>query len=260
MSSARLFEGRFEGKCVMITGGASGIGAATARLMVAEGARVALADRNVALAETLRHELGDAACVVALDVTDEQAWQDACDSVVARLGGLHVLVNSAGISVPANIEEASFTHWRQTMAINADGVFLGCKHGVATIKRFGGGAIVNLASTLGARPGAFYAAYSASKAAVLAITRSTALHCAERRYGIRCNAVLPGATHTPMVDVYLDNAPDREGLLSQFAASHPLGRIGRPEDIAQAIMYLASSQADWVTGVALPVDGGFLAA
>jgi len=251
---------RFEGRCVMITGGASGIGAATARLMAAEGARVALADRNVELAGRVRDEIGAAAVVVPLDVTDEVSWESACSAVVEAFGALHVLVNSAGISVPANIEDATLEHWRQTMAINADGVFLGCKHGVATIRRFGGGAIVNLASTLGARPGAMYAAYSASKAAVLAITRSTALHCAERKYGIRCNAVLPGATHTPMVDVYLDNAPDRDALMAQFAASHPLGRIGRAEDVAQGIMYLASPQAEWVTGVALPVDGGFLAA
>lgn len=251
---------RFEGSSVMITGGASGIGAATARMMVAEGARVAIADRNVELSRQLQAELGAAAAVVPLDVTDETSWQAACRSVVEAFGALHVLVNSAGISVPASVEDASLEHWRQTMAINADGVFLGCKHGVATIKRFGGGAIVNLASTLGARPGAVYAAYSASKAAVLALTRSTALHCAQQKYNIRCNAVLPGATHTPMVDIYLDNAPDREALMAQFAASHPLGRIGRPEDVANGILYLASPQAEWVTGVALPVDGGFLAA
>lgn len=243
----------------MITGGASGIGAATARLLAAEGARVVLADRNTGLAETVAREIGSAASTVALDVTDERSWEAACARAVENLGALHVLVNSAGISVPANVEDATFALWRETQAINADGVFLGCKHGVATIKRFGGGAIVNLASTLGARPGAMYAAYSASKAAVLAITRSTALHCAERGYGIRCNAVLPGATHTPMVDVYLENAPDRAALLAQFASSHPLGRIGRAEDIAKGILYLASSDADWVTGVALPIDGGFLA-
>jgi 3(or 17)beta-hydroxysteroid dehydrogenase len=159
---------RFEGRSVMITGGASGIGAATARLMAMEGARVAIADRNVDLARQLQAEIGAAAIVVPLDVTDESSWQEACRAVVDAFGSLHVLVNSAGISVPANVEDATLEHWRQTMAINADGVFLGCKHGVATIKRFGGGAIVNLASTLGARPGAIYVAYSASKAAVLA--------------------------------------------------------------------------------------------
>jgi 3(or 17)beta-hydroxysteroid dehydrogenase len=251
---------RFDGRCVMITGGASGIGAATAALLAAEGARVALADLDLAGAETMARRIGTAALAVALDVTSEASWIVACEQVAEAFGALHVLVNSAGISVPATVEAASHEHWRQTLAINADGVFLGCKHGVRIIKGCGGGAIVNIASTLGARPGSQYVAYSASKAAVLAITRSTALHCAEQKYGIRCNAVLPGATHTPMVDVYLDNAPDRQALMARFEAVHPLGRIGRPEDIAQAIAYLASDQSSWVTGVALPVDGGFLAA
>ncbi len=246
-----------------VTGGASGIGAATARLMASEGAAVVLADRNVDLAESLGGEIaaeGARALAVALDVTSEASWEEAVGKCEAEFGALSVLVNSAGISVPANVEDASFEHWRETMAINADGVFLGCKHGVRSIRKHGGGAIVNIASTMAARPGAAYVAYAASKAAVVAITRSTALHCAERGYGIRCNAVLPGATHTPMVDTYLDNAPDADALLAQFTSVHPLGRIGKAEDIAAGIAYLASSAADWVTGVSLPIDGGFLAA
>ncbi|MEZ5559002.1 MAG: glucose 1-dehydrogenase [Pseudomonadales bacterium] len=255
MSSAR-----FSGRCVLISGGASGIGAATARMMAAEGARVLLGDVDLELARTVAGEIGTTARALHLDVTDEASWQNACATALREFGALHVLVNSAGISVPANVEEATLEHWRQTMSINADGVFLGCKHGVRAIRTCGGGAIVNLASTLGARPGSIYAAYSASKAAVLAVTRSTALHCAEQRYAIRCNAVLPGATHTPMVDAYLDNAPDPAALMAQFESVHPLGRIGRPEDIAHGVLYLASDDAAWVTGVALPVDGGFLAA
>jgi len=201
---------------------------------------------------------------VRLDVRDETSWQAALRAAIDRFGALHVLVNSAGISVPANVEDATLEHWRATMSINADGVFLGCKHGVATMKGFTktgpAGAIVNLASTLGAKPGSAYVAYSASKAAVIAVTRSTALHCAERKLNIRCNAVMPGATHTPMVDVYFRNAPDAEALKRQFDSIHPLGRMGRADDIAKGIAYLASGDADWVTGVALPIDGGFLAA
>jgi 3(or 17)beta-hydroxysteroid dehydrogenase len=250
---------RLEGRVVLITGGASGIGAATAQLMAGEGARVVVADRNAEGARAVARSLAGALATM-LDVTDETSWEAACAEVLERFGALHVLVNSAGISVPATVEEATLEHWRETMAINADGVFLGCKHGVRAIARSGGGSIVNVASTLGARPGAAYVAYSASKAAVLAVTRSTALHCAAQKYGIRCNAVLPGATHTPMVDTYLNNAPDPAALMAQFEAVHPLGRIGRPEDIARAILYLASDEADWVTGVALPVDGGYLAA
>lgn len=254
---------RFADRVVLVTGGASGIGAASARRFVAEGARVLITDVDVDRGAAHAREVGSACRFIEHDVTDEAAWEAACRAAVEAFGALHIVVNSAGISVPSNIEEATFEHWRRTLAINADGVFLGNKHAVRTIKHFSadsGGAIVNIASTLGARPGAVYVAYSASKAAVLAITRSTALHCAQQRLGIRVNAVLPGATHTPMVETYLDNAPDRDALLKQFESVHPLGRIGRAADIAAAIGYLASSDADWVTGVALPVDGGFLAA
>ena len=254
---------RFAERVVLITGGASGIGAASAQRFVDEGARVLLTDIDVEKGTALARTLGDACRFIEHDVTDETAWERACRTAVDAFGALHIVVNSAGISVPSNIEEATFEHWRRTLAINADGVFLGNKHAVRTIKHFSaaaGGAIVNIASTLAARPGAIYVAYSASKAAVLAVTRAAALHCARERLGIRVNAVLPGATHTPMVDTYLDNAPDAEALLKQFESVHPLGRIGRATDIAAAISYLASSDADWVTGVALPVDGGFLAA
>jgi NAD(P)-dependent dehydrogenase (short-subunit alcohol dehydrogenase family) len=249
-------------RVALITGGASGIGAATARRLTAEGARVVITDVDRDRGEALARELGDAARFVAHDVTRESDWEAACAAAVTAFGALHVVVNSAGISVPANVEDATLEHWRTTMAINADGVFLGSKHGVRFIRRFSaatGGAIVNVASTLGARPGAIYVAYSASKAAVLAVTRATALHCAAERTGIRVNAVLPGATRTPMVDRYLANAADADALLRQFESVHPLGRIGRPEDIAAAIAFLASADADWITGVALPVDGGFLA-
>jgi 3(or 17)beta-hydroxysteroid dehydrogenase len=254
---------RFADRVVLISGGASGIGAASARRFVAEGARVLIGDVDVERGRAHARELGATCRFVEHDVTDEASWESACGAAVDAFGALHVVVNSAGISVPSNIEDATLEHWRRTLAINADGVFLGNKHAVRTIKRFsadGSGAIVNIASTLGVRPGAIYVAYSASKAAVLAVTRATALHCAERRLGIRVNAVLPGATHTPMVETYLDNAPDRAALLAQFESVHPLGRIGRADDIALAISYLASRDADWVTGVALPVDGGFLAA
>ncbi len=250
---------RLDGRKALITGGASGIGARTARMMVAEGARVAVADVNEEGGAALADELGPDAGFVRLDVTDERSWEAACEEAAAALGGLTTVVNSAGISVPASVEDATLDHWRQTMALNCDGVFLGCRAAVRTLKAQGGGSIVNLASTLGAKPGAGFVAYSASKAAVLAITRSTALHCAEQRLGIRCNAVLPGATHTAMFEGYLAAAPDRDAAYEQFASVHPLGRVGRPEDVAWAIIYLASDEADFVTGVSLPVDGGFLA-
>lgn len=250
---------RLEGHKAIVTGAGSGIGAATARMMVAEGAQVAVADIDGDAGRAVAESIGDSATFVRLDVTDEANWETACDEATAALGGFTALVNSAGASTPASIEEASLEQWHQLMSINADGTFLGCRTAVRRMKRSGGGSIVNIASTVGAQPGAWLAAYSASKAAVLATTRSTALHCGEQRYGIRCNAVLPGATHTEMFERYLAAAEDRDTAYEQFASVHPLGRIGRPEDVAWAIIYLTSKEAEFVTGVSLPVDGGFLA-
>jgi 3(or 17)beta-hydroxysteroid dehydrogenase len=180
-----------------------------------------------------------------------------------RFGGLTTLVNSAGVSIPASIEDETLEGFRHTQAINLDGVFLGCKIGVEALKAGQGGAIVNLASTLGARAGALFPAYSASKAGVRLLTRSVALHCAEKRYDIRVNAVLPGAIHTEMVEGYIAAGEAagtaREDVISGFAQSHPLKRLGRPEEVAAAILFLASDAAAFITGADLPVDGGFLA-
>ena len=251
--------GRLDSRRALVTGGASGIGATTARLFLAEGAHVVITDIDEARGQAMAEKLGAGCSYLRHDVTSEASWEEVITLTQQTQGGLDIVVNSAGISVPASIEDASLTHWRQVMALNCEGVFLGCKHGVRAMKDSGGGAIVNVSSTLGAKAGSAFAAYCASKAAVLSITRTTALHCAEQRYGIRCNAVLPGATNTPMYEGYLAAASDREAAQAQFAEAHPLGRVGQPEDIGLAIVYLASAEADFVTGVELPVDGGFLA-
>lgn len=251
--------GRLDGRKALITGGASGIGATTARLFMAEGALVVTTDIDETKGQETAEELGADCSFFPHDVTSEASWERVMTLARQVHGGVDIVVNSAGVSIPSSIEDASLTHWRQVMSINCDGVFLGCKHGVRAMKGEGGGAIVNLSSTLGAKAGSIYAAYCASKAAVLSITRTTALHCAEQGYGIRCNAVLPGATDTPMYQGYIAAADDEEAARAQFAAAHPLGRVGRPEDVAHAILYLASKEADFVTGVELPVDGGFLA-
>ena len=155
--------GRVEGKTAMITGGASGIGAATAQHLVREGARVVIADLQEEAGQKLAKQLGDAAVFLKLDVSSEEDWKLGMPTAERAFGPLKVLVNAAGISVPAPIEEASFEHWKQTMAVNADGVFLGCRAGVAAMRRSGGGSIVNISSTLGLRGGALFSAYSASK-------------------------------------------------------------------------------------------------
>ena len=250
--------GRLDGRKAVITGGASGIGEATARRFIAEGAIVTIADRDEKRGQAVAEALGADCSFFPHDVTSEASWGRIFTLAKQVNGGVDLLVNSAGISVPSSVEDASLAHWREVMSINCEGVFLGCKHGVLAMKD-GGGAIVNLSSTLGAKAGSVYAAYCASKAAVLSITRTTALHCAEQGYGIRCNAVLPGATDTPMYQGYIAAAEDADAARAQFAAAHPLGRVGTAEDVVNGILYLASSEADFVTGVELPVDGGFLA-
>jgi 3(or 17)beta-hydroxysteroid dehydrogenase len=174
-------------------------------------------------------------------------------------GPLDILVNAAGISIPAPIDGASFDHWKQTMAVNADGVFLGCRAGVASMRRGSGGSIVNISSTLGLRGGAPFPAYSASKGAVRMLTKSVAIRCAEQGWNIRCNSVHPGATETPMVEPYLQIAGSRDKGLAMLASAHPMGRVGQPEEVANVIVFLASDEASFVTGVEIPVDGGFCA-
>ena len=251
---------RLTDKVAAITGGASGIGEATARRFVQEGAKVVILDLDTERGGRIAAELGTAAECLPHDVTDEQAWQSNCRSIVDRHGRMDILVNSAGISQPGSIEDASAELWQRTHLLNAESVFLGCKYGVEAIKdNSSAGAIVNISSTFGLRPGADQVSYSSSKASVIAVTRSVALHCAQKRYPVRVNAINPGATHTPMMDWYLEQAEDRDALYDLFSSLHPMGRVATPEEMASAILFLASDEASFITGVSLPVDGGYCA-
>lgn len=251
------------GKIAFITGGASGIGAATARKFIAEGACVVLADLQEEKGYALARILGEKALFVRLDVTSEESWSGAIDAAQKKFGRLTTVVNSAGISIPATIEDETLAGFRKTLAINLEGTFLGCKFGVAALKKEKGAAIINIASTLGARAGAMFPSYAASKGGVRLLTRAVALHCAEQGYDIRVNAVLPGAIHTEMVEGYIAAGiaagSTREAVIQGFAAVHPMKRLGKPEEPANAIAFLASDDADFITGADLPVDGGYLA-
>ncbi len=255
--------GGMSSKVVLISGGASGIGAAAARIFAGRGAKVAIGDIQVEKGAALAADLGDSAIFVRLDVTSEASWREALVETLTAFGALTTVVNSAGVSIPASIEDETLDGFHRTMAINLDGTFLGCKIAVEALKGGKGGAIVNIASTLGARSGAIFPAYSSSKAGVRLLTRSVALHCAEQGYDIRCNAVLPGAIHTEMVEGYIAAGEaaggSREDVISGFASVHPLKRLGRPEEAAAAVVFLASDEAGYVTGADLPVDGGYLA-
>ena len=255
--------GRFAEKVVFISGGASGIGAASARGFVEDGAKVVIGDLQVDKGEAAAAALGANAMFVHLDVTEEASWAAAVAAAQVRFGALTTFVNSAGISVPANIEEETLAGFHRTMSINLDGTFLGCKAAVTALKGGKGGAIVNIASTLGVRSGAIFPSYSASKGGVRLLTRSVALHCAEQGYDIRVNAILPGAIHTEMVEGYVAAGEaagaTRDDVIKGFAHSHPLKRLGKPREAAAAILFLASDEAAFITGADLPVDGGFLA-
>jgi 3(or 17)beta-hydroxysteroid dehydrogenase len=254
--------GALDGKVVFVTGAASGMGEACARRLAAAGARVIVADVDAAKGAAVAAGIGDAALFLKHDVASEDDWQANMKTVIGRFGALHVVVNSAGINPMGNIVDTSYADWRRTFAVNCDGMYLGCRYGVKTIAETSpaGGAIVNISSPQADRVSSALAAYGASKAAGLNLTRSVALYCAEQGNNIRCNAVLPGAVLTPMTERFIDAQPDREAAVKMVAAMHPMNRMCEPEEVAEAVLFLASDAASFITGVALPVDGGYLAA
>lgn len=252
-------DARFAGKVALITGAAQGIGAAAARGFVAGGGQVLLADVQEASLVALAADLGNQAVPFVLDVTDETAWSFAVSAAQARFGRLTHLFNVAGISMAANIEAATPDHWARIMAVNLTGPYLGSRAAIPAMVASGvqDCAIINVGSMLALRPTAGFAAYSASKAGLAALTKSIALHCAAQGYPIRANAVHPGGTHTPMVDDVLDGmAGDRDANARRFAEKLPLQRLGLPEEVAEAMLYLASGAARFITAIDLPVDGG----
>lgn len=250
---------RFAGQVALVTGAAQGIGAATARGFVAGGGAVVLADIRADGLAALSAELGDAALPVTLDVTDAAGWDAAVTLTQRHFGRLTHLFNVAGISAAADIEQADPAHWARIMAINLTGPYLGCRAAIPAMVASSADdcAIVNVGSMLALRPTADFPAYSASKAGVAALTKSVALHCARRNYPIRVNAVHPGAIHTPMVDDVLDTmAGDRVANARRFADKLPLQRLGQADEVAQAVLFLASREARFITAADLPVDGG----
>ena len=231
--------GRLAGKVALITGAASGIGRATAALFHAEGAKVAATDRNEAGLKTLG---ADADLTLAQDVTDEQRWREVVDAVLAAFGRLDILVNSAGIGTIGNIETTTLADFRKVNAVNAEGVFLGCREAVRAMKETGGGSIVNLSSVAGIVGDASSLAYCASKGAVRLLTKSAALHCARARYGIRVNSVHPSFAETPMVLDGIARARDPARLRAGLERAAPMGRMGRAEEVANTILFLASDE------------------
>jgi len=252
--------GQVQGKVALVTGGASGIGFAAAKLFVEEGAMVVVADRDVATSTAAVAELGQRASFHRLDVTREDEWVAVTDAVARDFGRIDILVNNAGVVLFKNIESTTLEEWRDLMAVNLDGVFLGCKHAVRVMKDRGGGSIVNVSSVAGLIGSGNLAAYSASKGGVRLLTKSVALHCARKGYNIRCNSVHPSFAETPMLRSMIAAARNPEKLAANFAAAAPLGRLAQPIEIARTILFLASDEAAFTTGAELVVDGGLTAA
>ncbi|WP_066273417.1 SDR family NAD(P)-dependent oxidoreductase [Hydrogenophaga palleronii] len=257
---------RVENKVAVISGGASGLGKAAARLLAAQGAAVVIADLNEAAGHDVVAEIagqGGRAEFIRLDVTQEQDWVQAYEGVLARHQHVDVAVHAAGIFIAQSFpSETDYELWRKVMSVNVDGVFLGTKHAVAAMQRCAtpAGSIINLASIMGlvAMPGR--AAYAASKGAVRLYTKSVALSCAERQLPIRANAICPGFIHTEMLDSAARTLFDsyEEGV-AHYSNLQPVGRLGTPEDIARAILYLASDESGFMTGSDLVIDGGYTA-
>ena len=252
-----MSEGRLAGKTIVVSGGASGIGLETARRAVACGAQVAIADINLAGAQRAAADM-PGLHAVRLDVTDDASWGAVFDDVAAHFGRIDGVVNCAGVFIIGDIETISDDDWHRTQAINSDGVFYGCRHAVRAMKEHGG-SIVNLSSVSGLVGGWNVVAYNASKGAVRMLTKSVALHCARKNYGIRCNSVHPTFVDTPMYQATLDLARDREKMRSALTAQVPLGRVAQAREIADLIVYLLSDESTFVTGAEMVIDGGLTA-
>lgn len=252
---------RVEGKVALVTGAASGIGKAIAEILVREGARVMLTDINIGAGESVAEQLGDNALFAQHDVRLERDWQRVIAETRQIYGKLDVLVNNAGIPSAELIEDTTLERWREIMAINLDGVFLGVKYGIDIIKQGGGGSIINISSVAGLVGTPRTGPYSASKAGVKLLSKCAALECAESGYNIRVNSVHPGIIETPPCrKVFKTLGKGDEDAGKQFIIGlHPIGRMGHVSDVANGVLYLASDESGFVTGSELVIDGGMTA-
>ena len=250
---------RLEGKTALVTGAASGIGLQTSIRLAEEGARVMMTDINLEEGLQQAEKLGANATFLKLDITEEEEWISVLDETVKRFDRLDILVNSAGMVLIADVEQITLEDWRKVHAVNLDGTFLGCKHGVRAMKKFGAGSIINLSSVSGMIGGFNLAAYNSSKGAVRMLTKSVALHCARAGYGIRCNSIHPTFIETPMLESMIRDSPDPEKARQTLVRQVPLRRIGKPDDVANMIVYLASDESTFVTGTEMVIDGGVIA-
>lgn len=256
--------GRVDGKKAFITGGAQGLGEATARMFAREGAKVTVTDINGAGAEAVAASINEkhgagTAFAYQHDVTDGDRWQEVLKGAYDAMGGLNVLVNNAGIGSLGSVEDEDYETFKHVQTVDVDSIFLGCKYAIPMMRDHGLGSIINISSIAGIIASGNYVSYNTAKAAVRHISKSIALHCAKSTGGqIRCNSVHPVFINTPILDRTKEMFGEEEAL-AKLGRQIPLGKVGEPDDIAYAVLYLASDESKLVTGIELKVDGGISA-
>ena len=253
---------RVKNKAALITGGASGLGLASGKKLLKEGAKVIFTDIDKAKLENIKdqidNEFAEFFSTKLLDVTDEDNWKSVLSESVDELGGLNILLNSAGITLGADIVSTSFDIWKKVHDRHLAGVFLGCKHALPLMSQSGKGSIINLSSISGIVAGWNTAAYNSSKAAVRHLTKSIALYCGKKEIDVRCNSIHPAFVDTPILDP-MKQVFGKEEAIKKLARQIPINRIGEPSDVANAVLYLASDESKFMTGSEIVLDGGLSA-
>jgi NAD(P)-dependent dehydrogenase (short-subunit alcohol dehydrogenase family) len=251
---------RAAGKRAFVTGAAGGLGSATARMLARHGAKVFLTDLDAAataqLADEINTELGtQMAWSAAQDVRDEAVWKQILDEAAQTLGGLSVLVNNAGIGSLGSIENVTLKEWQRVMSINLDSVMLGCKYALPYLRDTQPASIINISSLAAFKVDPDYTAYNTSKAAVAMLSKSVALECARQKIDVRCNSVHPAFIRTGIVAPFFEALGEEEAT-RKLVRGIPLKRLGEPDDVAYAVLYLASDESRYVTAAELVIDGG----
>ena len=249
--------GRLNKKIALVTGAGTGIGHAIALAFAQEGARVALLGRRRALLETVAREIGNTGLVIEADVSKKTDIDQALEKTASHFGGLNTLVNNAGVLRIGTAEQITEEQWDETFNINVGGLWRLSVGALPYMRKANGGSIINIASVLGLNGARNRAAYAASKGAVVLLTKCMAIDHAPEH--IRVNAICPGFVETELTEAVFRQAPDPQAVRRERISVHPLGRLGRPEDVAGLAVYLASNESAWMTGAVLPVDGGYLA-